>query len=672
MKGKGEVVRVVDSDYPWIFNGSLGISQLLGIEHRKLLNELKIDTGRAFKEAQPAFLRLKTTACPFEHVAGEQSWSARTGERFILPNPVFRSDAQASTNFFRKYHLQRGDAKVGTGVWSFRESSGLGDLMATLTEHIQEFLSRTVPGLYARFLPTGEIPRILAGYRTFPGTWGACLDLLASLHAFGMTEINGRPIEDLAAGVLKSVQGRECKSWWSYFLIKGIQAFGPLWDVNPLIARLSSDERRFLREAVNTSAIVDIANERLIGHPNNYWLVVALCEKARVEAGIQDDKTFYELAVRKTCEVFLETEEGFLDDDHERRGRYDMYLYHLHSIEPLFPQFPAEKTARAVERIRELYLATTHPNGSGIQWGRSNGAAGISEVLRVGTFLLRYPHEASREAIYQHLATTIQSATTDWWAEDALCAHRYRSPHWYMGPGRILERSMLFLTALARTGIELNRLPQHQMSGQVGRLSSRAYPEQDTWIPFDTQGAGVWSVRKGRLASQLPLVEGYTSDYVAAPVYAGLFEQVVDKGMPCGVPVVDFGRTRYLPLHHPVDVEKGSGYLKWTTPSWTNCIDWDWWKGAEDRNGRRSVEARIDGESLNVEEYWEFDEIPTGLGIWFAESVTPLMVDWIRCSSPFVPATIEVSGMKDWRSHFHEIKAVHQIDIEPSETVILS
>ncbi len=544
--------------------------------------------------------------------------------------------------------------------------------VTSIIEEIDAFLSQAVPGFFNRFMLTGEIPRTVAGHRTFSGTWGAGLELLAALHESGRHEINGRSVEDLAVRFLKSVQGRECKTWWSYFLIEGIRAFGRSWDRNPLIAQLSSEEREFLRGATDTTDIVDVPRERLIRHPNNYWLVVALCEKARIESGIQPCDEVFKLATRKTGEVFLETECGFLDDDHEKRGRYDMYMYHLHTIEPLFPYFPAEKTARALSKLRELYLATAHPNGSGIQWGRSNGAAGMVEMLRVGAFLLRHPDETSHGGIRSHLAATVRAVTTDWWSDDALSAHRYRSPHWYMGPGRLLERSMLLLTALARTGMELKNMPQAVSLDRGVWQDVSAYPEQDTWIPFDSHGAGVWCVRKGSLAFQLPLVEGFTSDYVAAPVYSGLFEQVVDKGMPCGVPVVDFDRMRYLPLHHPVDVEWGREYLKWTTPLWTHCVDWDWWKGAEDRHGRRSVEARIEGESLRIDEQWEFDEFPTNLGIWFAESVKPVKVNWLRCSSSFVPATIEVSGMKEWRSHYHEIQKIHQIDIEPSKKVTLS
>jgi hypothetical protein len=171
--------------------------------------------------------------------------------------------------------------------------------------------------------------------------------------------------------------------------------------------------------------------------------------------------------------------------------------------------------------------------------------------------------------------------------------------------------------------------------------------------------------RRGRLAFQVPLVDGFTSDYAAAPVSPGLFEQVSDRGMPCGVPVAEWDGTRWLPLVGPTDVTHHPGGLAWTNPAWVHWTDWDWWKGRREQAGSRQAEVRVEDQTLVGHEVWTFPKVPDAVGIWFGESETPLSVTW-EVDQPFQASTVAVDGMADWCSHWGPIRRLHQCDMRPA------
>jgi len=254
----------------------------------------------------------------------------------------------------------------------------------------------------------------------------------------------------------------------------------------------------------------------------------------------------------------------------------------------------------------------------------------------------------------------------DWWGDDALLFHRDRHPHWYFGPGRIMEMSLNVISTLCETAIALRSAP----AITCHEAKEKLFPEQSRFIRFDDRGPGAWCFRRGSLRFQLPLVDGFTSDYVAAPVWPGCFEQICDRGSPCGVPVIQMDGKRWLPLRRPEKVVFDGDSLSWVSPCWTNMTDWDWWKKSEDRPGNRHVHIHVEGDTIVGEETWRFEGVPTAIGFWFAESTTPLEVTW-DCDAPFQSTTLVTDGMGDWQSHTHRITRLHQIDIEPRAEVRL-
>lgn len=276
-----------------------------------------------------------------------------------------------------------------------------------------------------------------------------------------------------------------------------------------------------------------------------------------------------------------------------------------------------------------------------------------------------HPESARILGLAEHAARRCREF---WWRDDAVASHRYGMTHWYVGPFRLMEGSLLVLASLAEVASKMREIDRQRPELKAEQNPAVLWPEQDTWIPFDERGPGAWCYRHGRLAFQLPLVDGFTSDYCAAPTGPGLFEQVTDKGMPCGVPVVHLGDKRFLPLRRPTNVAYTPGQLRWRTEGWTHCVDWDWWKGIEDRPGSREALVRVEGNAIVGEETWTFGEVPSAAGMWFGESETPLRVEW-GCNQPHRVCSVVVDGMPEWRSPWGPIRRLHQIDIEPAREI---
>jgi len=488
------------------------------------------------------------------------------------------------------------------------------------------------------------------------------LHLLTELHRLGVTDMAGRSVRDRAAEALRGIRAEDCKTWWSLMVAEALVGFGRRFDDHPLLAGFDADQRDELARACDSTRVVNLHKGELIGHPNNYWLVIAGCEQARLALGLTDDRRVYELAVAQSRRVLTQNPLTYMDDSEEGRGRYDVYTFHgpgatedLSGLADLHePQCAAAET---------LLLATAREDGGGIAWGRSGGMSVVVNLIGVGSTVLRSGHARSPRRLAGVVARAVDRYIGDGWRDDATAIHRHHRPHWYLGVGRLLERSFEDLAVMAAAAQRLREGPD-----VVAADACDCYPPQDTFLRFDERGSGVWCYRSrshGGLAFQLPLVDGFTSDYAAAPVWPGRFEQVCDRGMPAGVPVVEMAGKRWLPLHRPVDVRYEPGRLTWRTPCWTHMVDWDWWKGSEDAPGERQVTVRVEGEGLLVDEQWTFESPPDAVGLWLAESNTPLHVDW-DCPHPHQASTIVVDGMHDWYSHEHRIRQVHQIDIEPA------
>lgn len=529
-----------------------------------------------------------------------------------------------------------------------------------LAAELLAFVPRAAEGAWRRFCPAARLPAFVAGERTFGGTRSALLAALPAFAGIGMTTLGGRPLTELIAQELAVIRAADCKTWWSQMVLEALAATGPAFDGHPLLAACDIAQRDELRRACDTTRYVDLATGTLIGHPNNYWFVIARCERLRLGLGLTADRRVLDCCLANCRRVLLANPLCYMDDSEQGAGRYDIYAGHG-LVGTLELDELADLRAPYAAAWERLLLACARRDCGGPAWGRSGGFSVLEGTLHSCAELLAHGLAGDPAPVAALAWATARRLLDEGWADDAVTLHRQRRPHWYLGTFRLLERGFLFLKGLAQAGRLLAAAPAQAIDADNACLER----DRDTFIRFDGRGPGVWIHRSGPLRFQVPLVDGFTSDYAAAPVWPGVFEQVCDRGMPCGVPVVEMAGKRWLPLRRPVDVVVSPGRCAWTTPCWSHFEQWDWWRPAEDRPGARQVRLRVEDGWLVGEEEWEFPETPTAVGFWFGESDTPLQVVW-DCPTPHQALVTVVDGMADWRSHERGIRRLHQIDLEPA------
>jgi hypothetical protein len=521
--------------------------------------------------------------------------------------------------------------------------------MNHVSRQLTRFVTTATDGFVARFCPDDRLPRTVAGLESYGPTDSALLQLYARLYRLGVRRVAGRPLLTRLRRLLARLDPHtQYETWWSLNIAEALAIAG---------TRQSAAVLR----ATDSTHVVDLRRGRLIGKPNNYWIVMARLEHRRLQLGLTTDRRYFDLALAKTAELLAANPTGFFDDDHQGRGRYDIYSFHAPlTTTPLWDQLPADALRRALAAHERLLLATARPDGGLLAWGRSANAGPVM-LLETVAAVLRHGTPTNRARLLALAGHATRQLQRTGWADDAITAHRRGMTHWYLGPFRLLEGSAVLLSALAHVAAELRDATAPPHAGNL-------FPDQDEWISFDPRGPGVWCYRRGALDFQLPLVDGYTSDYVAAPSAPGSIEQIVDSGMACGVPNVFYAGKRYLPLRRPERVRYRPGQLSWVSPCFTNFTDFDWWKPSTDVPGTRAVTVRVVGNTLVGEERWRFARKPDALAMHFGESLRRLDVQW-ECARPHQAFTVGVGGMPAWRSHWHPIRALHQLDITPARDV---
>lgn len=534
---------------------------------------------------------------------------------------------------------------------------------------VREFTVSAAESFIRRFCPDNRLPGVTAGLRTYPLTDSVLLQLFASLRAIGVDEVAGQSIADRSRPFLSSItDGEGYHTWWSLYVAELLAAEGEPFDSHPWLSDFTDAQKRELLIAMDSTKVVDLDAEQLIGKPNNYWIVMARLEKLRLALGVQKDDRIFQLALAKSREVFIGEPTGFMDDHHESAGRFDMYTFDaLHNADPILHLIGGPELDRVLTAHERLLCATAQPNGWYVCWGRSVERMGLMGI-EYAAMLLEMGKASRPDVLLGLLAHSFRQFREHHWKDDAVNAHRRGMTHWYRGEGRLLEFSLDVLVGFANATGHLAAVAERQGDLLAAEAPAELFPAQNRWIDFREGGPAVWCYRDAKLDFQLPLVDGYTSDYVAAPLRPGLLEQPVDTGIACGVPNLFYDKKRYLPLRCPRIVERGEDFVTWVTESFTHYERFDWWCPSDDVPGRRTCTLRVEDGQIVGEEVWQFGKVPDALAIFWAETQTRLDVDW-RCDQPSQQTTIEVGGMRAWRSYWNPHTSVHQLDIVPAERV---
>ena len=438
--------------------------------------------------------------------------------------------------------------------------------------------------------------------------------------------------------------------------------FGPFAD-NPLLAGFTDAERENIRIATDSTNIYDPEKQALRGQPNNYWGVLAYCEFLRKQLGLLEDDTILEKSLGQLRRHLFVNPTGFFDDDGGGNGRYDTYSADVHLFcEPMWHLLDAKKLDFNLRQHVRLLETIAMENGAFYAFGRSIGALSVCLTVEFAAMSIERGL-ASDPARSLELASHAFEAIQGWFQDDLINAHRHANTEGYRGIHRVLQMTVNCLSKLCYAAGKLRHL-----SPVVGEPKTALFAEIDDFTSFDNRNAGVWIFRNRHFSFQLPLVDGWNSDYNACPRCPGVLENPVECQIYCGAPRIAVGRDEYTPAGLPARVEKSLSALTVTYEN-IRCVD-----GPQNRDplpGRYSVTWRVEGDTIHCEAHLSLEQVPDGISLFIPETDRPLNLA-VKSAQGFHQDTIATSGMAAWRSCWSEIRNVHQVHFTPAQALSFS
>ena len=532
------------------------------------------------------------------------------------------------------------------------------DLADALARYVQDELE----ALVARHFRGLELPRVFAGHPVGPDVRADLAFTLGHLHGSGLGALDGSPAPEAIARVLRPIDGPATHTFFSYRVAETLAAFGT-FEGNPLLAGWSDAERENVEAACDSTSWAALYDRGIL--PRNYAAVLARCELGRERLGLAHDGALLDRMIAAASALLAESEGGFLDDSPARVGRYDIYTADVYLFtEPLAGRLgPAWRSGLA--SAIALVEATASRDGSAIAWGRSSGA--LSACLTIELAAVAVARGLAKDpARWLGLARNAFERYGRWMHDGLITAHQRRGTYHYRGPARRLQMTLDTLGKLAYAALELRAAP----ADLAEAAPDAVFPERDAWIAFaERPPAGVWSHRSSRLAFTLPVVGTTRSDYLPAPRNPGLFEVPVDADLPTGTPFVVHHGRKFVGAHRARRVAKTDAGLDvaWDGFAPSGLLDWP--DDAEPLAGSREVRFTVDGATLHADETLRFDAPPQAVALQVAEARgRPLRVEF-ACDAPHRVDVIDTEGLAEYRSFWSELPRVHQIDVEPAETV---
>ena len=537
---------------------------------------------------------------------------------------------------------------------------------ATLAEALVAFVAEQLELLAERHAPGLVLPRVFAGHPVGPDTRSDLAYTASFLFEAGRKELAGVPLDEAVLAILRSLDGHATDTFYSYRAGESLLRLGG-YHGNPLLSELGDAELANLREAFDSSrSVVQVRAGKL---PQNYAVVVARCEEVRDRLGLLDDRAILEELLARCRELMAQTEQGWIDDSQERRGQHDIYTADVFLFAEPLAEHLGELWTTGLRRVLRDVDALALPGGA-IVWGRSIGSLAVAmtvELAAIGAArgLVDAPGDWLARAAWA------LDELRRWFSGGVIRAHQQRSPMFYRGPSRRLQLTFDILGKLAAAAAELRRVPD-----------VRAGAPAEAWRPVDrfvrmgapgrNEHEGAWGYRSRPLSFVLPLVDGYSTDYLPAPRAPGTFETPT-SGPISMVPVVHHRRRPLVAAGAPVRVAHGGdGTLEVEYRGWKNV-------GADPAQeaavpGGRVARYRVEGRSLVVEEELALD---VDLGRIDAVSLQvpevarrPLGVE-LDADAAHRVDRIDVEGLAEYRSFWSELPTVHQLDVEPARRIRL-
>jgi len=535
-----------------------------------------------------------------------------------------------------------------------------------LADELLDLVVGTLDRLIEGHLPAFRIPGAFAGHRVEPDVAADLVFTLGHLADAGVEQVAGVSIDDAIAIVLARIDGPETHTFFSYRVAETLARYGSFAD-NRLIAGWDPAGRDNLAAACDSSTWIPLLDQ---GLPRNYAAVLSRCEVGRQALGLIDDESVVASLVERTRTLLATNPRRHLDDSTHHIGRYDIYTADVWLFtEPLADRLGpvwADGLATAIELVETV----GSPDGTAVGWGRSTGVLAAALTIELGALAIAGGH-TERPARWLRRAADACANLDMWFRDGLITAHQHRSTYEYRGPFRRLQLTLDILGKLAWAAKELASVDPELRAGG----DAESYPWQDELVRFeDERPAAVWAHRSPGVELVIPFVGATRSDYLPAPHLRGLYEVPVDEGLVSWVPMVNARHRTWTAGGIPTDVIIQPGGDSGVTARWDSLV----LRGELDPpadeapDGRMRLPGtcvatwRIEGRSIRLDLALELDERPDAVTILIPETEgRPLAVTVTDDDSGRAHLdTIEVDGLKEWRSFWSTLPTVHQVDLD--------
>jgi len=535
-----------------------------------------------------------------------------------------------------------------------------------LAEQLRDLVVTTLGRLIDLHLPGLRIPGSFAGHKVEPDVAADLVFTLGWLSEAGVDQVAGYPIDDAVAMVLAAIDGPGTHTFFSYRVAETLLRWGPFSD-NPLLDGWSTEARANLADACDSTSWIPLLDQ---GLPRNYAAVLARCEVARAALGLDVERSVLDDLVERTGAVLRANPLGFLDDSTHHVGRYDIYSADVWLFtEPLADRL-GEVWPSGVDAALALVERVGSPDGTAVAWGRSTGVLGGALTVELGALALGGGH-TDGPGRWLRRAGDATDRLSGWFDDGLINAHQHRSPYGYRGPMRRLQLTLDVLGKLAWSSAQFARVDP-----RLGPASHReTYPWQDELVRFDgDRASGVWAHRSPGSELVVPFVGATRSDYLAAPRRPGLWEVPVDADLPCWVPLVAARHRVWTAAGLPSEV---THLDRGVTATWDGLVEAGDLDPEADRPrlpGGCTTRWQVEGRSIRFDLDLHLEVSADAVTVLIPETAgRPLAVDVVETGGALARVdTIDVDGIKEWRSFWAPLPTVHQADLDPAPSHRLS
>ncbi len=543
----------------------------------------------------------------------------------------------------------------------------------TLATELTDLVVGTLDQLIDRHLPGFRIPGAFAGHRVEPDVAADLVFTLGHLADAGVEQVAGTSIDDAIAAVLRRIDGPNTHTFFSYRVAETLARYGSFAD-NRLIADWDQGARVNLAEACDSSTWIPLLD---LGLPRNYAAVLSRCEVGRQALGLLgdtgEDGASVDGLVDRARSLLSSNPRRFLDDSTHRTGRYDIYAADVWLFtEPLADRL-GPLWAEGLATALELVEVVGSPDGTAVGWGRSTGVLSAALTIELGALAIAGDH-TERPGLWLRRAADAAANLEPWFRDGLITAHQHRSTYEYRGPFRRLQMTLDILGKLAWAAKELAPVDPSivaadarrglSVAGAAGALRGRAA----------RRGVGPSQPRR---RDGHPLRRGHPQRLPPRPAPARALRGAGGRGT--GLLGAD-GQRRATHLDRRGDPGRGRGPRRRGHGPMGQPGAAGRARSARrgDAGGRvrqeaaaRVVHGELAGRGSDDpvrprRSSWRTSDRPDAMTVLVPETEgRPLWVTVEHDDAGRAHAdTIDVDGLKEWRSFWSTMPTVHQVDLD--------